>query len=313
MAECSKCGKQSMSFTCRYCGKKFCSSHRLPEKHDCEKLEEGIEQEKEETEKWFQEKDVREDLKPSEPPQPSLIRDALDSLKNNATLSIIILTSLIYFLQPALPGITPPIEIQQVELILQNPLSLNPMVLYPSLEYMLQRPWSLFTLMFLHAGFFHLFANMVTFYFFGRPMERLVSTVEFLKFYFGTGIIASIGFIAFRNFLVYGLGQPAASTFGPAVGASGAVVAMFSAVAMLYPDAEVLLYFFIPMRIKTALHLFAGIEVIGLTAKMLMIPIPILQNLAASAHLTGLIVGIWYGKRLRDNYNTKTGVLDLLG
>ncbi len=304
-----------MAFTCRYCGQKFCSEHRLPENHDCPNLEEEVEREREETGKWFREKEVRNEIGTAPTRmRPSLTRDALNALKSNYTLSIILLTTFIFLIQPLLPGITPPITTQQqVDLFLQNPMNLNPMVLYPSLEYIVQRPWSLLTLMFLHAGFFHLFANMVTFYFFGSPVERLVSGKEFLKFYFGAGIAASIGFVAFQNFLVHVMGHSASSAFGPAVGASGAVVAMFSAVAMLYPDAEVLLYFFIPMKIRTALYLFGSIETAGIISKTLGITLPIIGNFAFSAHLTGLLIGVWYGRKLREKRSHQVGVLDLLG
>ena len=40
--KCWICGKQEpMMFTCRHCGKTFCSDHRLPERHACEGLGRG--------------------------------------------------------------------------------------------------------------------------------------------------------------------------------------------------------------------------------------------------------------------------------
>lgn len=46
MVECSFCGKQTyMPFGCKYCGKQFCSEHRLPENHKCKRME-LIEEEK---------------------------------------------------------------------------------------------------------------------------------------------------------------------------------------------------------------------------------------------------------------------------
>ena len=37
---CAYCKKkiEGIPFTCSYCGKDFCSDHRLPEKHECEEL-----------------------------------------------------------------------------------------------------------------------------------------------------------------------------------------------------------------------------------------------------------------------------------
>ena len=37
MKKCAYCGREleTMPFHCRYCGKEFCSQHRLPENHQC--------------------------------------------------------------------------------------------------------------------------------------------------------------------------------------------------------------------------------------------------------------------------------------
>ncbi|MHA1297899.1 MAG: AN1-type zinc finger domain-containing protein [Candidatus Helarchaeota archaeon] len=40
MVKCSICGKELyMPFSCKYCGKQFCSEHRLPENHKCDRME----------------------------------------------------------------------------------------------------------------------------------------------------------------------------------------------------------------------------------------------------------------------------------
>lgn len=285
-----------MSFKCRYCGENFCAEHRLPENHDCENLEEEVEKQREQTGKWFEEKEVREELTPSEPPKPSLSKDVLDAFRGSATLSIIAITVLAFTLQ-AVPGFA------------------DLMLLDPAIDTLLQNPWTLATVMLVHGGFFHIFANMVTFYFFGKPLERIASSRKLLKFYIGSGIAASLGYVLFRNalFYIHGPTMGGLPTLGAAVGASGAVVAVFAAVAMLYPEAEVLLYFFIPMKIRTALYLFAGIEGANLAAKIVGVTLPLIGNFASSAHLTGLLIGVWYGKKLREKHSQSAGVLDLLG
>lgn len=296
MAECEKCGKQTMSFTCRYCGKKYCSEHRLPENHECKKLEEGLEEEKQNKDKWFQEREVKHPETSVKPKKPSLFRDILKTFTGSVTLSIIIFTSFIFLLQGTFPIVT--------ELLLLD----------PEINALMERPWSLLTVMLVHGSLFHIFANMITFYFFGTPLERLIGSKDLLKFYIGSGLFASLAYIGFRNLLnlIYAGGLEM-QILGPAVGASGAVVAVFAAVAMLYPNAEVLLYFFIPMKIKTALYAFGGFELFNLAAKSVGVVLPVVGNLASSAHLAGLIIGVWYGKKLRDKYQTKSGVIDLLG
>jgi len=168
--------------------------------------------------------------------------------------------------------------------------------------------------MLVHGGLFHLAANMITFYFFGTAVERVVGGLEMLKIYLIAGIGSSIGYILFRN-LLYQIHGPVAGniSLAPAVGASGAVIAMFSMVAMLYPQAEVLLYFIIPMKIKTAFRLFAGLETINLVAILAGIRLPILGGFASSSHLTGLAIGLYYGKKLQKKHARNTSAFNPLG
>lgn len=314
MAECSKCDKKSMSFTCRYCGEKFCAQHRLPENHDCEGLEETVKEEKEESKnQWFEEKESKNEQEQrtitasKRPSSPGLLESVLNTIKSNYTLAIIGITSITFLMQYIVPGFG------------------NLMILNPEASSVLYRPWSLATVMLLHGGLFHLLANMITFYFFGTPVEKMAGSKELLKLYIGAGIIASLGYVAFRNLLYFLYGSEIAaksllglqfsgmSTLGIAVGASGAVVAFVGAVAMLYPDAEVLLYFVIPMKIKTAVYAFGGMEAFNLVAKLLGYNLPVIGMFASSAHLAGLLVGLWYGKKLRDKNETRSAVFNPLG
>jgi len=281
-----------MGFECSYCGESFCSEHRLPENHDCEGLEKGIKKEKEDS-KWFQEKEVK-NQPPKRSKKPSVIQDALSALSSNYTLIIILFTSLIYLLQIS-TGPSPT----------QNPFY-DLFALQSDLGELISEPWRIFSVMFLHGSSFHLFANMITLYFFGTALERLIGSRDFLKFYFASGIIASIGFVLFRNFLSLYQG---AEVLGSAVGASGAVVAVFAAVAMLYPRADVLLFFVIPMKIKTGLYAFGAFEIFNTVIRIFGVQF---WPFASSAHLTGLIVGVWYGKKLQERYARNTSVFNPL-
>jgi len=158
--------------------------------------------------------------------------------------------------------------------------------------------------MLVHAGWFHLFANMVTFYFFGTTLEKNIGGRKLLQFYIGAGLLASLGYILFSNllYMIHGAQIGGLGTLSPAVGASGAVVAAVGAIAVLYPDAEVLLYFVIPMKIRSAVGLFGGIELFNLAAKLGGITLPVIGGFASSAHLAGLAVGIIFGKKLKDRY-----------
>ncbi|MFB6180745.1 MAG: rhomboid family intramembrane serine protease [Candidatus Nanohalobium sp.] len=309
MGECSKCGDKAMTFTCRYCGDKFCSEHRLPENHDCKGLEEGVEEEKEEKKKWFEEKESKEKQEERtvtasrRRSKPGILQTVWNTLKSNITYTIIAVTVLSFLLQQV-PGFT--------ELFL----------LSAEAEAVLYRPWTLLTTMLLHGGLLHLAANMITFYFFGTPVEKVAGRHEVLKLYLGAGAASSLAHVAFRNLLrfIHGAEMPVINFLGmqmggvptmlPAVGASGAVFAFVGAVAMLYPRTEVLLYFIIPMRIKSAVQAFAGFAAINLLLKLAGIQLPVIGMFASSAHLAGLAVGLWYGKKLREKYRQQTGLFN---
>lgn len=310
MAECSKCGKKEMTFKCRYCGEKFCSEHRLPENHDCEDLD-SAKSRSGSSDKWFEEKDTstRTERKPEPRQKPSVFDDMLRTLRGSATLTIIGITILSFVLQ-IFPGYTDLLSLSPA--LTQQAVNESANVLSGTLW---SKPWSLFTVMIVHGGFFHIFANMVTFYFFGSVLEKKIGNRELLKFYLVSGLVSSIGYVLFRNaaYLIHGPVLNSFPTLSPAVGASGAVVAVFAAVAVLYPDAEVLLYFFIPMKIRTALYLFAGFETFNLATNLMGIALPIIGNFASSAHLTGLICGVYFGRKLRQRFKTKPGALQLFG
>ncbi len=70
------------------------------------------------------------------------------------------------------------------------------------------QPWTIVTKLFIHGSLWHLIANMMTLYFFGRYFSRLVGDSKFLIVYFGGGV--------FGNILYILLGEP----LSVAVGAS---------------------------------------------------------------------------------------------
>lgn len=293
-----------MSFNCSYCGGNYCSNHRLPENHDCDSLDEakdalktnskGESTNKNSSDKWFKDQNLKEETtaKTKRPRKPSLLNDISRSFKSSATLSIIIFTTLFFFIQ------------------ISNPRVQDLLILQPAFEDVLQRPWTLLSVLLLHGGLFHLFANMVTFYFFGKPLENIIGNKELIKFYLFAGLLSSISLVLFQNLLLNLHGE---SAMLPAVGASGAVVAVVGAIARLYPKAEVLLYFFIPMKIRTAVYAFGVLEVVNLTTTLAGYPLPVISIFASSAHLTGLAIGLWYGEKLRDKHQRDTAVFDPLG
>jgi membrane associated rhomboid family serine protease len=119
---------------------------------------------------------------------------------------------------------------------------------------LLRHPWSPVTYMFVHADQFgHIFFNMIILFFFGPPLERTWGGREFLKFYLVCGVGA-----AFTSVLLY-------RWIGPVsvIGASGALMGVMLAFAMRWPNARVLLWFIIPVKVK---YLVAAIIALDLFA-----------------------------------------------
>jgi len=112
--------------------------------------------------------------------------------------------------------------------------------------------WQFFTYMFVHSSFSHLLFNMLGLIMFGQVVERAVGSREFVLFYFVCGVLG--GVISYLFYMEQG-------TLGAViVGASGAVYALLFLCSVLFPQARVLLFFFIPMRMPIAVIVFIAIE-----------------------------------------------------
>ncbi|MFH1862148.1 MAG: rhomboid family intramembrane serine protease [bacterium] len=141
--------------------------------------------------------------------------------------------------------------------------------------------WQLVTYMFLHGGFMHVLFNMFALWMFGSQLERFWGTREFLKYYFITGIGAGIINVAFS-----------ASSQIPTIGASGAIFGILLAYGVTFPNNLILLYFFIPIRAKYFVLIFAVLEFI-MAARYAGT-----DGVAHFAHLGGMAVGFIYLKSI---------------
>jgi len=143
-------------------------------------------------------------------------------------------------------------------------------------EFFFQRPWGLITSMFLHDGFFHLFANMLTLYFFGSFLARLVGDRWFWLIYIGGGILGNIFFVALGTLI-----DP--DSLSLAIGASGAVFALGGALSILRPNLRVFI-FPIPAPIPVWIAVIGGFIILSF-----------LPYVAWQAHLGGLLFGLAVG------------------
>ena len=112
-----------------------------------------------------------------------------------------------------------------------------------------ERLYTLFTSVFLHAGFFHLFGNVLFLYIFGDNVEGAFGHVSYIGFYVVCGLVA--GFVHILSITNSGLYMI------PVVGASGAISGVLGAYLVLYPKAKVLTLIF-PLILPLPAIIFLG-------------------------------------------------------
>jgi len=141
--------------------------------------------------------------------------------------------------------------------------------------------WQLFTYMFLHGSFFHLFFNMFALWMFGGEVERTLGSPYFLRYYIMTGLGG-----AFFQLIVNWQSSI------PIIGASAAVYGVLIAFGVLFPHRIVtlLLFFIIPIQLKarTLVAIIVGLAlVLGIQGELF----GVTDNVAHFAHLGGAFVG----------------------
>lgn len=134
--------------------------------------------------------------------------------------------------------------------------------------------WRLITYGFLHSptDYTHLFFNMYVLWLFGRMVEPIVGSKEFVVFYL-LGVIASGA--------CHVLLEP-----NPVVGASGGVMAVVFLAVMTYPRARILFMFVIPMEFRFLAVLYVAADLAGVLDAH--------SHVAHAAHLAGAAFGAAY-------------------
>lgn len=142
------------------------------------------------------------------------------------------------------------------------------------------RPYQLFTYMFSHADFFHIFFNMLLLAFFGPILEEFWDQKKFLLFYIATGIGAAVFNILMALF--FGIGQ-----FDVMIGASGAVYGVMTAFGIIFPNMELRLLF-LPVSFK-AKYMVMVLGALAIFSGFRSTPG---DNTAHLAHLGGIVMAI---------------------
>ena len=167
------------------------------------------------------------------------------------------------------------------------------------------RPWQLFTYMFMHGGFSHLFFNMFSLWMFGRTLEMQMGWKRFLIYYIVCGVGAALFQMAIAQIdlahLDVGSFMWVRYMQTPTVGASGAIFGLLLAFGMLYPDAIISLIFPpISMKAKWFVIVYGVLELLlGVSGTM--------SGVAHFAHLGGmfwgwLLLSLWQRMDRNRNY-----------
>lgn len=194
------------------------------------------------------------------------------------------------------------------------------------------KPYQLFTYMFLHGGFTHLFFNMFALFMFGRTIEMTMGSQRFMVYYLSCGIgaaLVQLGVFAIcisnvQSLLPadvsqqvitqgwdllqrgYNYTDPDCAALNayvntPMVGASGAIYGILLAFGFLYPNIPVYIFFIpVPVKSKWLVIGYFVLELIyGVSGTA--------DGVAHFAHLGGMIFGFllliyWKKKGVFNNH-----------
>lgn len=148
-----------------------------------------------------------------------------------------------------------------------------------------------------HGNMWHIVFNMYFLWMFGRLVEPIYGSREFLAFYLTAIVVSGFCFLGVR-----GVGQNDAAL----VGASGAVMAVVFLAAMHYPREKVYVMFIIPLEFRWLAVLYALGDTFGFVRGG--------GDIAHVAHLGGAAFGVaykYYGWRMYGIWNRLRGGIRL--
>lgn len=155
---------------------------------------------------------------------------------------------------------------------------LSQLAIYSHLKVFNFRFWQFFSYLFIHANFLHLLLNMVMLYFFSMLFFTYFNPKQFLKTFFFGGFFAAIFYIIVGTVIGKDM---------YAVGASGAIMAVFFAVVGYNPLMRVQLIIFGNIPIYYIALAFLGFDILQL----------FFDNAGGHLiHIGGSLFGFIYGK-----------------
>ena len=161
-----------------------------------------------------------------------------------------------------------------------------------SLPAFIRAPWGLFTSIFTHEQFGHLLFNMLFLYFSGRFFEQYFSRKKLWLTYLFGGICGGILELVANN-----LFPALQGTNVVILGASGSIMAIFTALAFYQPNLQVQLFGIFPIRIYFLALFFLFKDLINIGTD---------DQIAHFAHLGGALFGLLSIQKMHSSRNILT-------
>lgn len=212
--------------------------------------------------------------------------------KGNSAIRQIIMINLGVFIFTILIGVLSTLMNFDGEVILQY------FEMPSDLSVLMFRPWTVVTNVFFHAGFMHIFGNLLILYIIGRILEDFMSSKDVWRIFLFGGIAGSLIFLLSYNiFPVF-----AGSGFPSLIGASGGVTAIVVATGIYIPRYAVQPFglFRIEMRWIALVLVFRDLA-----------SFPGGENLGGLiAHVGGALLGVVYILHIQGKIKLPTFNLD---
>ena len=177
---------------------------------------------------------------------------------------------------------------------------LNQFYLSSNTSTLIKKPWSFFSYMFLHNGFFHLLFNMVWLHFGGKIFLQYLNSRQLLSTYVIGGVSGGALFMLSYN-TIPAFQSIVAEAY--AVGASASVFAIMIAIATYTPNYAVQFPFIGFIKLKHIAMVMVIIDILS---------IPNGNAGGHIAHLGGAIFGYFYINRLQRGYDLSINISNFI-
>lgn len=263
-----------MPYRCSYCDNVYCEQHRLPESHDCHGAHKAAQAARERRRTGHPGVEVQGGGFTNTTQQRSRGRgsvpfgESMGALEGNVTKYLLVGIAAVFVLELVVQSTAP--DLFEMLFVLDAS--------WPT------KPWTLLSSVFAHGSFTHILFNGIILFFFGPLLEKRIGSRRFLYLVLAGGILAGLAQVSFYSTF---LGEQSG-----VLGISGALMAIMGALTVLGPRLKVLIFFIVPAPLWLLTIGYAVLDTLGFLSQT--------GNIAHLAHLTGLVLGLAAGWRLRQ-------------